>query len=103
MAFTLGEWRGRRVVLGRPSGGARLWLDSEGELCDRYGRVTLYDPDVVVDLDELASWVADRIERCGIVVGYADLHPAIRRDVAELIPPFVEKRSRRTYSAIPIR
>ncbi len=97
MAFAVAHWRGGRIVVARPDGGARLWLDHDGELCDALGRLTLYDTEERVDGCELASYVAEYL-RCVAEhegpVAYGDIHPELRALVLDLVPAAIANRSR---------
>ncbi len=92
MGFAIAEWRGEQVIVVRPDGSARLWLDAEGELCEVGRRLTLYDPDEQADLCELAShvaeWLTNAAEREG-PTSYRDIHPDLRALVHALVPSVI--------------
>lgn len=93
MGFSVAEWRGGQIVVARRDGGARLWLDDEGELCDALGRrLTLYDPQERVDPCELVSYVARWIKEGADDEGptsYWDIHPELRALVYTLVPSVI--------------
>jgi hypothetical protein len=89
MGVELAAWRGGANVVTTTDGAPRLWLTSDGDLCDRLGAQVTAERDHVHDVGDLMLFVAEWIfcvAQSHGPVAYRDIHPDIRASLYEFIP-----------------
>jgi hypothetical protein len=80
MGVELAAWRGGANVVTTADGVPRLWLTSDGDLCDRLGAQVTAERDHVHDVGDLMLFVAEWlfcVAQSHGPVAYRDIHPDI--------------------------
>ena len=89
MGVAIAAWRGGANLVTTTEGVPRLWLTSDGNLCDRLGAQVTTERDDVRDVGDLILFVAEWLfcvaESDG-PVAYGNIHPDIRASLYEFIP-----------------